>query len=166
MGTCRAVRSSSILSAAACLYLDGQQVAEETDTLGSYVLERNDLFLGRDGCAVTFPLNGDLAHARIWARALSAEELAGFAVSNAVPSEGLVALYAPMLTNSLRTAGVFRAAGSCAPTRPPPTPPRWCSPVCRGMCGSVSGVFLHSSIRWILFRRETVSRFGPTGWKC
>jgi hypothetical protein len=89
----------------ACLYVDGRQLAAVTDTLGPYLLRSAFLDLGRDERSGTLPLNGDLGYARIWSRALSTNEVAGLAASNAVPTAGLVAQYAPMLTNSLHTAG-------------------------------------------------------------
>ena len=89
------------------LYLDGQQLgAGVSDTFGAYALSGTYLGLGRDfRASPTYPLNGDLAEVRVWSRALSTAELAGLAGSGDVPSEGLVAQYAPFPTNSLRTAG-------------------------------------------------------------
>ena len=88
------------------LYVDGTQVGSATETLGPYLLTGDYYYLGRDGrdpSSSTF--NGDLAQARIWRRALSASELAGLAASGTVPTNGLIAQYAPMLTNNLHTAG-------------------------------------------------------------
>lgn len=90
------------------LYLDGKPVGSTSETLGAYLLGGDYYYLGRDGRGATVgdgAFVGDIAHARIWSRALSTNELAGLAASNAVPAEGLIAQYAPMLTNSLRTAG-------------------------------------------------------------
>ncbi|NLC82407.1 MAG: LamG domain-containing protein, partial [Lentisphaerae bacterium] len=89
------------------LYLDGQPVGSQAETLGAYPLQGPLYYLGRDGrdpWSTRF-YGGDLSQARIWTRALSAGELAGLAASNAVPADGLLAQYAPMLTNSLVTAG-------------------------------------------------------------
>jgi hypothetical protein len=89
------------------LYLDGQQLgAAEVDPLGPYTLSGTYLGLGCDfRAAPTYPLNGELAQARIWSRALSAAEVAGLATSESVPTNGLVAQYAPFPTNTLKTAG-------------------------------------------------------------
>lgn len=88
------------------LYLDGRLVGSAGETLGAYLLGGDYYYLGRDGRNATDGVFvGDIAHARIWSRALSTNELAGLAASNAVPSDGLVAQYAPMLTNSLHTGG-------------------------------------------------------------
>lgn len=87
------------------LYVDGRYLTEAVDTLGPYLLAGSFLDLGRDERIGTIPLNGDLAAARLWSRALSAEELAGLAASNAVPTDRLIAQYAPARTNSLHTAG-------------------------------------------------------------
>ena len=89
----------------ACLYVDGRQLAAVTDTLGPYVLRSTFLDLGRDERFGTLPLKGDLGHARIWNRALTTNEVAGLAASNAVPTDGLIAQYVPTLTNTLHTAG-------------------------------------------------------------
>lgn len=90
----------------ACLYLDGQPLgAEVTDTLGAYTLPGSYLGIGKDFRSPSLPLNGDLSAARIWNRALTAEEIAGLSASNAVPTAGLVAQYVPFPTNTLRTAG-------------------------------------------------------------
>jgi len=88
------------------LYLDGQLMGSTSANVGAYPLGGNYYYLGcdaRDPWSSTF--YGDLANARIWSRALSADELAGLAASNAIPTDGLIAQHAPMLTNSLRTAG-------------------------------------------------------------
>jgi hypothetical protein len=99
---CAAVRRDGY----AYLYLDGQQLGTAvSDTLGAYMLPGASLGLGRDFREPVMPLNGDLSHVRIWNRALSANELAGLAASNAVPAEGLIAEYAPLYTNTLKTAG-------------------------------------------------------------
>jgi len=89
------------------LYLDGQQLgAAEPDTLGPYALSGTYLGLGCDfRTAPTYPLNGELAQARIWSRALNASEVAGLAASENVPTNGLIAQYAPFPTNTLKTAG-------------------------------------------------------------
>ncbi len=87
------------------LHVDGRQLTAVNDALGPYTLRSAFLDLGRDERAGTLPLKGDLGHARIWNRALSTDEVAGLAASNAVPSDGLIAQYAPMQTNSLHTAG-------------------------------------------------------------
>jgi hypothetical protein len=89
------------------LYLDGQPVGSQAQMLGAYPLQGVYYYLGRDGRDLTSSrfYGGDLSQARIWTRALSADELAGLAASNAVPADGLLAQYAPMLTNSLVTAG-------------------------------------------------------------
>jgi hypothetical protein len=91
----------------AALYLDGQQLgADQPYTQAGYALQQGAyLGLGRDFRSPAIPLNGDLASARIWSRALSAGELAGLAASNAVPADGLIAQYSPFPANSLRTAG-------------------------------------------------------------
>ena len=97
-----AVRSNNTMA----LYLDGQLAGSQAETLGAYPLQGPFYYLGRDGRdPQTFAFNGDLAGARIWTRALRADELAGLAASNAVPADGLFAQYLPMLTNSLVTAG-------------------------------------------------------------
>ena len=97
-----AVRGNNTMA----LYLDGQLVGSQAETLGAYPLQGPFYFLGRDGRDPWFNrFVGDIAAARIWTRALSADELAGLAASNAVPADGLLAQYAPMLTNSLVTAG-------------------------------------------------------------
>jgi len=89
------------------LYLDGQQLgAAVSDTLGPYTFAGTYLGLGRDfRASPVYPFNGELAQARVWSRALSAAEVAGLAASEEVPSDGLVAQYAPFPTNSLRRAG-------------------------------------------------------------
>jgi hypothetical protein len=88
------------------LYLDGQRVGSTSENLGAYLLGGDYYYLGRDGRDQSVgAFNGDLGYARIWSRALTANELAGLAASNAVPTDGLIAQYAPMLTNSLHTAG-------------------------------------------------------------
>ncbi|HPS06525.1 MAG TPA: LamG domain-containing protein [Kiritimatiellia bacterium] len=97
-----AVRGNNTIA----LYLDGQLVGSQAETLGAYPLQGPYYYLGRDGRDPWFNrFVGDIAAARIWTRALSAGELAGLAASNAVPADGLLAQYAPMLTNSLVTAG-------------------------------------------------------------
>jgi len=97
-----AVRGNNTMA----LYLDGQLVGSQAETLGAYPLQGPYYYLGRDGRDPWFNrFVGDIAAARIWTRALSAGELAGLAASNAVPADGLLAQYAPMLTNSLVTAG-------------------------------------------------------------
>ena len=88
------------------LYLDGQLVGSKAETLGAYPLQGPYYYLGRDGRGDgSYVFRGDIAAARIWTRALSADELAGLAASNAVPADGLLVQYTPMLTNSLTTAG-------------------------------------------------------------
>lgn len=88
------------------LYLDGQLVGSQPENLGAYLLGGAYYYLGRDGRDLwSTAFSGDIAHARIWNRALTAAELAGLAASNAVPTDRLIAQYAPMLTNSLHTAG-------------------------------------------------------------
>jgi ferric-dicitrate binding protein FerR (iron transport regulator) len=89
------------------LYLDGQQLGADQPYAGTgYAFrEGNALGLGRDFRSPGLPLNGDIASARIWSRALSADELAGLAASNAVPAERLIAQYAPASMSTLRTAG-------------------------------------------------------------
>ena len=88
------------------LYLDGNLVGSTSENLGAYLLGGDYYYLGRDGRDTTSStFTGDLGYARIWTRALSTNEVAGLAVSNAVPTDGLIAQYAPMLTNSLHTAG-------------------------------------------------------------
>lgn len=97
-----AVRGNNTMA----LYLDGQLVGSQAETLGAYPLQGPYYYLGRDGRDPwSYSFVGDIAAARIWTRALSAEELDGLAASNAVPAEGLLAQYRPMLTNSLVTAG-------------------------------------------------------------
>ena len=90
----------------AYLFVDGRQLTSATDSLGPYLLKSDYLDLGRDERVGTLPLNGDLGNVRIWSRALSTNEVAGLAASNSVPVDGLVAQYAPMLTNNLHTAGL------------------------------------------------------------
>jgi len=88
------------------LYLDGQLVGSQAETLGAYPLQGPYYYLGRDGRGDgSYVFRGDIAAARIWTRALSADELAGLAASNAVPADGLLVQYMPMLTNTLTTAG-------------------------------------------------------------
>ncbi len=89
------------------LYMDGEQRGTATsDTLGSYALQGEYLGIGKDlRSSGAVPLNGDIASARIWSRALSVDELAGLVASNAVPTDGLVVQYAPFPTNTLHTAG-------------------------------------------------------------
>jgi hypothetical protein len=87
------------------LFVDGRQLTAVTDSLGPYLLRSAFLDLGRDERVGTLPLKGDLAHARIWNRALTTNEVAGLAASNAVPTDGLIAQYAPTPTNTLHTAG-------------------------------------------------------------
>jgi len=97
-----AVRGNNTMS----LYLDGQLVGSQAETLGAYPLQGPYGYLGRDGrnpWNEVFP--GDIAAARIWTRMLSADELAGLAASNVVPTNGLLVQYMPMLTNTLTTAG-------------------------------------------------------------
>ncbi len=97
-----AVRGNNTMA----LYVDGQLVGSQAETLGAYPLQGPLYYLGRDGRGPWSNIFvGDIAAARIWTRALSAGELAGLAASNAVPADGLLAQYAPMLTNSLVTAG-------------------------------------------------------------
>jgi len=97
-----AVRGNNTMA----LYLDGQLVGSQAETLGAYPLQGPYYYLGRDGRDPWFNrFVGDIAAARIWTRALGTDELAGLAASNAVPADGLLAQYAPMLTNSLHTAG-------------------------------------------------------------
>ncbi len=88
------------------LYMDGQpRGTAGTETLGPYVLRGAYLGLGKDFRSPGLPLNGELSAARIWNRALTADEIAGLSASNAVPAAGLVAQYVPFPTNTLRTAG-------------------------------------------------------------
>jgi len=97
-----AVRGNNTMA----LYVDGQLAGSQAETLGAYPLQGPIYCLGRDGRDPwSNRFVGDIAAARIWTRALSADELAGLAASNAVPAEGLLAQYRPMLTNSLVTAG-------------------------------------------------------------
>lgn len=97
-----AVRNNNTVS----LYVDGTQVGSTSETLGPYLLTGDYYYLFRDGRDPwSTTLNGDLAQARIWTRALSASELANLAASGTVPTNGLIAQYAPMLTNNLHTAG-------------------------------------------------------------
>jgi len=98
-----AVRGNNTMA----LYLDGQLVGSQAEALGAYPLQGPYYYLGRDGRGdgADSAFYGDIAAARIWTRALSAGELAGLAASNAVPADGLLAQYRPMLTNSLVTAG-------------------------------------------------------------
>ena len=88
------------------LYMDGQQRGTAvTEWLGPYVLRGASLGIGKDFRSPALPLNGDIGAARIWNRALTAEEIAGLSASNAVPASGLVAQYVPFPTNTLQTAG-------------------------------------------------------------
>ena len=89
-----------------CLYMDGvQRGTPKPESHGPYALAGSYLGLGKDFRSLSsqVPLNGDLGAARIWNRALTADEIAD--LPNNVPATGLVAQYAPFPTNTLQTAG-------------------------------------------------------------
>ena len=93
------------------LFLDGQKLDEMNDPLAPYTLAYTYMGIGRDfrGGANNDDifLNGDIARARLWNRALTDGELAASAADDdAAPMDGLVARYAPEpLPHSLRDAG-------------------------------------------------------------
>lgn len=82
------------------LYLDGQLAGERADTAGRYDLQGDLYYIGRDTRTDATTFNGDLDHVRLWARGLSAEEIAALAQGR-VPgqddgpaADGLLAQYA------------------------------------------------------------------------
>lgn len=87
------------------LYLDGEEVGSAEARGEAYTLDGSHYYIGKDARNTFGVFDGDIVHARIWNRALTAIEVAGLSASNAVPVEGLVAKYTPTLLNSLHTAG-------------------------------------------------------------
>jgi len=96
----------------ATLYVDGKQVGSKAYTTGPSDLTVPYLYLGRDIRTDTTMFDGDLKNARMWNRALSADEVTSLAAGKVpggqeVAIEGLLAAYDYYVipTNSLRTAG-------------------------------------------------------------
>jgi hypothetical protein len=87
------------------LYLDGEKQGSTEAVGGAYILDSDYYYIGKDRRNTWGVFDGDIAHARIWSRALSTDEVAGLAVSNSVPVDGLVAQYTPTLLNNLHTSG-------------------------------------------------------------
>ena len=81
------------------LYLDGRLVAEKADTAGAYDLLGAAYFIGRDSRTGSTTFEGDIDDVRLWARALTGDELAAIAGgaalgrSERVSAGGLIAQY-------------------------------------------------------------------------
>ncbi len=74
----------------AYLYMDGVLIGSNTWTHGTFDLGGNNLYIGQDGRQNWGLFDGEIGTARVWTRALSAEEVAGVA-ANCVPGFGVVA---------------------------------------------------------------------------
>ena len=61
------------------LYLDGKQIGSQPDTAGSFDLQGEFYYFGRDTRTGSTVLDGDLDHVRLWTRGLSANEVAQLA---------------------------------------------------------------------------------------
>lgn len=84
----------------AYLYMDGVLIGSNTWTHGKFDLGGDYLYIGQDGRQNWGLFDGEIGTARVWARALSADEVAGVAANCApgfgvVARDGLLAEYAP-----------------------------------------------------------------------
>jgi hypothetical protein len=61
------------------LYLDGKPIGSQADTAGSFDLQGEFYYFGRDTRTGSTVLEGDLDHVRLWTRGLSADEVAQLA---------------------------------------------------------------------------------------
>ncbi len=80
------------------LFLDGKPIGSQPDTAGSFELQGESYFFGRDTRTGSTILDGDLDHVRLWTRGLSADEVAqvaaGQQVGDQVSADGLLLQYA------------------------------------------------------------------------
>ena len=87
------------------LYLDGRLAGQRADDAGTYELQGDRYFIGRDSRTGSTVLNGDLCRVRLWRRALSHEELAAVVSGDAISPDGLLAQYAsPIASGSAQAA--------------------------------------------------------------
>jgi len=93
------------------LYLNGKKVGSDSDSAGSFNLDADHFYIGRDTRPGDRCFNGDLDDVRLWERALTADEIAAIARGavpedgrqSALSSEGLFA-YFPFETEGQATA--------------------------------------------------------------
>ncbi len=76
------------------LYLDGRLAGQKADEAGTYKLQGETYFIGRDTRSGSTVLDGDLCQARLWRRALSQEELTALVSGDAISRDELLAEYA------------------------------------------------------------------------
>lgn len=108
------------------LYLDGQEVARTNNMALPFDLKGTHVYLGRDTRTDATVFDGDLAPVRLWSRGLSAEEVSRIALgdrlSTDIPTDGLVARYAPEEATLARDtaehpAGPFHAESTAFSSR-------------------------------------------------
>ena len=87
------------------LYLDGQLIETRDDAAGHFDLQGDTFYIGRDSRPRNTPLDGDLFRARLWRRALDAEEVAALVTGQPVAKNGLLAEYAASDTLGAESAG-------------------------------------------------------------
>lgn len=80
------------------LYLDGKPIGSQQDTAGSFDLQGQFYYLGRDTRTGSTVLDGDLDHVRLWTRGLSPDQVAQLAqgrrTGDQVSADGLLLQYA------------------------------------------------------------------------
>lgn len=109
------------------LYLDGKQIGSQPDTAGSFDLQGQFYYFGRDTRTGSTVLDGDLDHVRLWTRGLSADEVAQLArgqqPGDQASADGLLLQYAFESADGRAVAAGDRAGlvidDSSAPTDGP-----------------------------------------------
>jgi hypothetical protein len=94
------------------LYLDGRLARQAPDRAGSFALQGDFFFIGRDSRTGDTAFAGDLAHLRLWRRGLSGEDIAALAKGMPLSNEGLLAQYAAPQKADRATASFADTSGS------------------------------------------------------